>query len=353
MCRQLVERKSYFDFLKILSIFLVLFIHTAAFRYPFEHTVTLKNHLFCFFSLLFSSFSKTAVPIFLMISGALLLARDEPFSVVLKRRVARFVLVIFLFQLIQHFFLIAVGKWEFSVSDFFHHCLSGHIPYVPVTWFLYAYLAFLLMLPFLRILVRHMENRWFYYLFILYLVFVAFTPGTNAISDYLVLCNGNQGQPLLLYLLAGYFFENRYDISSLRRRHCVLLLILSVSSIVMGAGVAEYVRVEQGGSAYSGEVPAVYGCCFLPSVTLFLLIKKCFQRFGFLGKASSLLCFLSGGVFFVMLVENVLRICVRSALDSVLSPGYPYHLLTACIACLLGCAVGGVMKKIPFLKEVL
>lgn len=41
---------------------------------------------------------KTAVPIFFMVSGALLLGKDEPISVIFRKRISRFVQVILVFS---------------------------------------------------------------------------------------------------------------------------------------------------------------------------------------------------------------------------------------------------------------
>jgi surface polysaccharide O-acyltransferase-like enzyme len=79
------ERKVYLDLIRILAAFCVIFNHTndnGFFLFAAREwgSFTFWGYMF------FSVFCKAAVPLFLMISGALMLSREEPASAVSSGR---------------------------------------------------------------------------------------------------------------------------------------------------------------------------------------------------------------------------------------------------------------------------
>lgn len=71
-------RKQHFDFLRIIAIFMVLFNHTGTNGFVL-FTIARESKLYIFY-LFFAIFIKMAVPLFFMISGALLLPRGGYWS---------------------------------------------------------------------------------------------------------------------------------------------------------------------------------------------------------------------------------------------------------------------------------
>ena len=78
------KRKVYFDLLRCIAIFMVLFNHSSKAGYMLfaEYPAGSVQH---FLYLTNSILIKCGVPLFFMISGALLLNREEPLVIVLKR----------------------------------------------------------------------------------------------------------------------------------------------------------------------------------------------------------------------------------------------------------------------------
>ena len=89
------KKLLHIEFLRIICIWLVMFTHTATSGFsiyiPMQHSIWFPLYLLVPFIV------KISVPIFFMISGALLLQKEEPISVVLKKRVWRFIQVLFIF----------------------------------------------------------------------------------------------------------------------------------------------------------------------------------------------------------------------------------------------------------------
>ena len=86
------RRVIYFDILRIVAIFFVVFVHLAAQHWA---DVDVSSRAWFAFNL-YCTTGKWSVPIFVMISGALFLGRDVSISAILKKNVAR-IATVFLF----------------------------------------------------------------------------------------------------------------------------------------------------------------------------------------------------------------------------------------------------------------
>ena len=93
------KKLIYLEIMRIIAAFFVIFNHTGAIGGGFELFIdqplgSLRYWLY----LLISICCKFAVPIFFMISGALLLARNEPIKVVLKKRLLPICIALLVFS---------------------------------------------------------------------------------------------------------------------------------------------------------------------------------------------------------------------------------------------------------------
>lgn len=281
--KSLSNRKVYYDFIRLAAIFLVIFNHTPAFDFPFRSNIDSMGD---WFILLIAVSDKVAVPLFFMMSGALLLPKQEPLNVLLKKRVFRYALVILIFCMMQTAYCAAVeGCHILGVRNFITLCYKGDgcIYYETscwVIWFLYAYLGFLLMLPFLRAMVTVASNALFIYLFVIQIVCCVILP-----SLYVILTGSSpQGGQLLQYLplcgnafvcvLAGYYVENRVDISKLNAKHLALMLVASMLFVGMATVLPELARIRMHASQINMRIPELSAFMLLPCMTIVLIIKK-------------------------------------------------------------------------------
>lgn len=158
------SRKLYIDVLRILATLMIMFNHTSTFGFAL-YTVRTSGILYWIY-LFLAILTKTAVPIFFMISGGLLLEKEEPIRFMLKKRFLRFFIVLLMGSIIHYVYF---SKWQLevlSVGDFFSNFFSGNI--VTPYWYLYSYLGFVLMLPIIRKMAKGMNTREFIYLIMLY-----------------------------------------------------------------------------------------------------------------------------------------------------------------------------------------
>lgn len=301
----------------------------------------------------------TAVPLFFMISGALLLTKDEPLTYLFRKRVLRFALVIAIFWAIQYAFVYFRRGVPWDFGRFLELTLCDGWVCVPteVSWYLYAYIGLLLILPFTRILARNFSNVNFLYLFALQFCFCWILPTIYALySGSDIACP----RPLSLvplrrmpgiypfnlmygvfYMLLGYFLEHRLKNYEFNRKH--LFVLYSASSIII---IATIVAVRHVTGSYSpGQL--TYGCLVLPAAALFLTAKRVQVASSCIRK--SLQTF-SGAVLFVMLTENLFRILLGPC-TGLLAQYMPLHLANLCFAsitCLAALCIGAVVKRFSF-----
>ena len=342
-------RKFHLDILRILAIFLVLFNHTAAFHHPFSHV---PNSLPEFGALVVSICDKVAVPLFFMISGALLLVREESIEQLLKKRVWRYVVVIILFQLLQHGYAHFVHGATFGYGEFLRHCVMGQ-PCVHgswAVWFLYAYFAYILLLPLLRVMVKHMTNLHFLYLFAVQILICAFVPcSKTGYSDWLPFCNSAYPAPLL-YVLAGYYVEHRVEVSCIEKKHLVLLIAGSVCCVLLSAVMCEVARLLAGVETIRQGVLCFKEGLLVPCITIYLLVKRWTQSLNPF-RWGGLLKTLGGAVFTIMLTENILRWVAGICVFRCIGGGYAADICTVLLACAIGFPVGILLKRIPVVNR--
>lgn len=356
--------KVYYDVLRLIAIFLVVFNHTPAYLFPFHAT---GDSLIVGVMMIISALDKVAVPLFLMISGGLLLAKQETVGRVLRKRVVRFLCVIFLFHFVQSaWYLLNGGENGIGIRSFLGECYWGSTNQGYVlsgveawaVWFLYAYLGILLVLPFLRSMVAGMSRTHFYYLFGLqmvccvlipsvFVIVTGYSPEGNGLLRYLPLC-GN----VLVYVLAGYYVENRVNADKLYGRHFAYMLMASFVFIGLASIMPEIARVRMGESYMSQHIPGITSFLLIPCMTIVLVMKRVCGKLGQCQVAARVLRYLGGGVFTVMLVENILRGWV-SAWFPEYATSYLPSIWVSGIVCFVGLGVGLVLKQIPVLRKLL
>ena len=140
------RRVIYFDILRIVAIFFVVFVHLAAQHWA---DVDVSSRAWFAFNL-YCTTGKWSVPIFVMISGALFLRRDVSISAILKKNVAR-IATVFLFWSGCYALVYLVFRHA-PLSVVLSQFITGHYH----LWFLYMIVGLYLLIP---LLVTHFPWR--------------------------------------------------------------------------------------------------------------------------------------------------------------------------------------------------
>lgn len=154
----------YLEFIRVFAIFWVIFNHTGQNGFFLFSTKSPESLSFwCY--LFVSVFCKVAVPLFLCISGALLLRKtDEGLKNLWKNRISIMVIILIVFSLIYYMNFICATEENVDFVQFVKLLYAGPSPAYGHLWYLYAYIIFLILLPLLRALVKNLENKYFYYM---------------------------------------------------------------------------------------------------------------------------------------------------------------------------------------------
>lgn len=345
----MAQKKIHLEALRVLAIIFVVFNHTPAFGFPLSANADASWSEF--FMLCTSIADKIAVPLFFMISGALLLAKKEALSVLLKKRVLRMLIVLMIFLLAQNAF--SYFSEALTLKQAVGNILKGDTP-APATWFLYAYLGFLLMLPLLRLLVEKMETQHFVYLIALHAIFVEFIPVSHTpftpLNGWLPLTalHGNLIN-IYPYALLGYYLEHRVMLRDIAPQKLCILASASLFAILIGA------LLTMSPLLISGHAPSEYRSCFLgailiPCIFIYLASRKLGER-PLPGWIISMITLLGSGCFTVMLTENIFRGAISSHIQGYHTEYYPSILVTL-IVCCCGWFCGIIAKRIPWIKNL-
>ena len=224
-------------------------------------------------------------------------------------------------------------------------------------WFLYAYMAFILMLPILRRLVQSMKGRDFLWLTIAYGIYRSLY-----ILDFLIFKGTAVHNPefnlfvnisYVYYPIMGYFIDKRLDRDRMKKSYFFVMVILSVVAIVISCLMTHYRCVLVG--EWQESQPFVETLIFIPTITVFYGMKLLFMNKKPKEKISSLITIIGSSTFGIYIIEEICRKETKPVYD-LLQPTIktlPACLIWIMVACIFGCVVTILIKKIPVIKKFL
>ena len=155
--KQKREEKIYLELLRIIAIYFVIFNHTNQRGYIYFTTLSNDKPILYYLTMCFSVFCTMSVPMFFMISGITLLDKNEDIATLWKKRILRMVGALIVFSLLHYFVQTGFNPGNMNIRAFAITLYSGSV--IAPFWFLYYYIGFLIILPFLRSLAKNLEER--------------------------------------------------------------------------------------------------------------------------------------------------------------------------------------------------
>ena len=344
------KRKIYLDFLRIIAIYMVLFNHTGTKGFMFftqaQYSMWYPFYLFVSISI------KMAVPLFFMISGALLLEREETILKILKKRFVKYLIMLFFASMAVYLYIhLQSGELEMSATVFLQQLYSGKI--VVQFWFLYAYLAFILMLPLIRKLAFEMKDvdyKWMIFLYtmlrVMQIVQYLITKGMVSYSSNFSLFIS---QDSVFYPLMGYYIDRRLQDDKMSKSNLRMLWLLSFVAVAVSCLMTHYKCIITGDWRESTCQTFFNTLIFIPTITVFIAAKNWFLHHDVNEKVRNMITWVGSRTFGIYLIE---RIC-RNETEGVFWFFKPYiHTFPAClvwifVACLFGGIIVSFLKMIP------
>lgn len=293
-----------------------------------------------------------------MISGALLLPKDEKVSTLLYKRVWKFTQALLLFVSIQYtyyYFTIDNAHDSITIKNFIsdvYRCNLGSSVVLTTckagtVWYFGIHLGFLLLLPLLRPMAVGMKNITYVYAGGLLMLCTVIIP--TLAFDYLGIPKSqfaiNARFPtaniFVLCVLLGYYLEYRVNVQSLTVRHWKLLGVVAVVCSILAV------------HTLNGAIPTLNNIWLMlvPTAIVYLGIKKIFTVVQLSSMWEGVLSKLGSAVFMVMMIEGIVRASLIKVFSLTLKSywmSFPLALsvLTICLA------IGLIAKKVPYLKNI-
>ena len=339
-------RIKWIDFARALAICFVVLCHATEGAYTLKQdevmALSIKSRVFCFTSF---TFGRIGVPLFLMISGCLLLIRDyndESIKQFWKKKWLHLLICTLAWYVIYEIFLCCYQHEPTSVIQliddllFFRKLKMSHVWYMPMI------LGFYILLPFVADVLKNHDNRIFIFPLIIY-TFTSF--GFSTIEAIHKCCfpdiqlsnqfqagfsGGNYG----LIILYGYFiYEGAFD--KIKK-----WFIIAVSSISFAAVVAMQLWVYQQGKEYNVWYTNIF--LLFASMGIFELCRRMKHFYGF-----GIIKAISKYSFPIYLIHNIVREIFRYRIKE-LAIGDPIKVLLLWVICFsISFVAAWLISKIP------
>ena len=200
-----MQRNFHLDQMRVISCIMVIAIHVCNIYNRAFPDISQFNYIIAAF---INSFSRISVPIFFMVSGALMAGREPDLQKSLKRFLKYFLITIFWFI----FYLLWTSLYLNDTYDF-HNILTT--PTSKHLWFLYALLSIYLALPLIQTLIRNLSDKMLYYMLILFAVsiFGGYILEFIGVSVKYPIAIISQNQYLFFFILGYVLYNKKYKIS--------------------------------------------------------------------------------------------------------------------------------------------
>lgn len=349
------KRKLHFDIIKTAAIYLVLLAHTG--NYGFSYFSQVINKPAYWFCLLLPAVVYVSIPLFFMVSGALLLAKEESIPYVLQKRFLRYLSTLVVFSVISYLFALKLDITKFHLGDFLKTLYSDK--HTVAYWYLYSHLGLLLSLPLLRKLVKEINNQDFIYITVLFLGIKLFGAVGSLIWGSEISLNPSFSvfftASNVYYPLLGYFMEHHLSENQLQKRILILLLIGGFAAIGL-TGIMTHFRCLSIGKWGDGPWDIYLSTLsWAPAVAVYYSVRYLSLKYTIHSGVARIFHIVGNCSFGIYLLEQVYRSLTLPIFEFL----QPYvSTLPACFiwifcACLLGCIVTWIMKQIPLVSKFL
>lgn len=358
------NKKVYFELMRILSCGLVIFNHLKGYTL-YQISSGSKQ----FFYMCLTMITRINVPIFFMISGALLLKKNEDIQFVIKKRILRVVILLLVFEgaifTLNKYCALRDGlEYEYTfvkyIYGFFKRDIDGTVAY----WYMYAYLGFLFALPFMQRIAKEFKKMDFIVIVALHFITSSLLPMLN-----ILLVKANLPKLTLstdfqvpfafvkafFYPLLGYYLEYHVDVTKFKAKHLISLIGLGITGIVLSNLCTLYEGRTTG--KYTQNYVQLFD--YLTAIVVFLIVKYLFvaKRPSLSsGKIGKVICFCGSLTLGIYLLEPFFKKLWFDKYNAWAEPLLPTLLVSigwVVISMILGSLVTFVMKKIPGVKKLL
>lgn len=350
----------YYEWLRLIACFLVIFNHLKGYVL-YQNASGIKQ--ICYMTI--SVITKINVPLFFMVSGALLLEKQEDIAVVFKKRVSRVCLVILLFSLgiYTECYLYALSQgreYVYTARRFFRGVIANDLDETGAYWYLYAYLGFLLLLPLFQKLAKRMGRNDFLLLFGLHFaVLSAFPLGSLFLqitgNESLLMANAFSVSPAttaaFFYPLAGYYIDRKIDLRIISKREWTGLFAAAFGGVLLSCFCVSLDGMRDGD--YLSLFDYLLATVAFLAVKYIVTIKRPALS---AGKTARVVCFCGSLTFGIYLLDHYFKLILYNGYEAMAERFMPSLFASfgwCAVSMVLGGSVTWILKKLPLFRKLL
>lgn len=340
------------EIIRIIALLFVIYNHTGETGY--ELFSSGNGMAIRVVAIILGVICKAGVPLFFMISGVLLLGRDESIKDVLEKRVLRYAIIIIVFSFVYYLRMYLKNpEYGFNIKFFVKTIYEN--PFIIPYWFLYAYLAFLVMLPFLRAIVKGISVEHYLLLFsvmiiISYSAVIERALNWNQMYFTVGLLETNIIYPIIGYGIGNVFSDKYFEVKARIAVFCLFAVNLGLTLLM------SCVELRQNGVCTETYISRF---SFIPAITVFYFCIYVIEKKGINvnkeGMMGKLIFIVGSGALCTYLFEDMLRSDLFLPMIKCSSNQWinlvmiiPYSLCI--IAC--GIIISLILKRIPVINKL-
>jgi len=226
-----MHRIIYLDLIKIVGILSVVLIHTTG---PIMYRVNDLAPGYWMTGNIFEAIVMMGVPLFFMVSGALLLSKkNESLQEFFKKRINKVLIPLILWSLIYILFkkyIIGASYYNIDISTYIFKAFGDKAYYH--LGFLYQIIGLYMFIPIIRTVIHNAKTKLLIYWLILWIIFGMLNPFSEQLLGYklydmMPMMSGLFGYMILGYLLHKLEMNKKIYISA-----TVLIIISTTISII-------------------------------------------------------------------------------------------------------------------------
>lgn len=271
------------NIIRTLACMLVVFLHSAS---PYTGAINKLPPLYWSIDNIYHSFSRICVPLFIMLSGSLILGKQENYKHFFKKKFTK-ILIPFIAWLTIYYLWgfisfkngsIVFELQKLSLKKFIIMIIQGQTYYH--LWYLYMLIGLYFATPLIKKLINSFDKfdvRYFFYLWIIFSSIIPFVTGIYKIY-FKQTINLAIGVPIVSgymgYYILGYYLRKR---NYYKRTIKVLWFLFTVSSILttLGTYLISHKANAFKDTFYSYTSPTVIA----QSVSMFIILNYYGERY--------------------------------------------------------------------------
>ncbi len=238
------KRIIYFDYLRIAAISAVVLLHLAAQNLRAVDIGSPTWHIFN----IYDSLVRWGVPVFIMISGALFLSKEQPIKKIYKKNILKILILLVFWTLLYNLWQLFISHNSITFKNFIINLTTG--PFY--LWFLYMLIGLYMVIPFLKRITE--KKKTMEYFLLLAFIFTFLLPELIAViafkSEFVANLINNKLDSIQLFMTLGFtgyfilgYYLNKYNIT---KKAEIIIYIIGLIGIIFTIIVSALSSNHQG-----------------------------------------------------------------------------------------------------------